>query len=91
VLFNATATPERETHGAFLAALAHRSSGAQPPVAVVDESAFVARWGADSARLDERRAAWRAMAGDAGAAIVFADLSAPDLAAVEAAIDEALA
>ena len=39
----------------------------------------------------DRRAAWRPLAEEARVPIVFVDLAAPDLAAVEQALDEAIA
>ena len=86
-LFNATATPEREAHGRFLAALA-RSGGTW--IALVDEAAQNARVD-DAARREGRRALWRELAAEAGMAPVFVDLDAPDLAAAEGALDAALA
>lgn len=86
-LFNLAATPEREAHGAFVSNL----RGATPSatvVVLVDESSFVAR--SEPARLDERRAAWRSLFGDAGDEPVFANLAAPDLAAIEAALESRL-
>jgi hypothetical protein len=72
-LFNATATPEAEAHGRFLAAAV--ASGATL-VTMVDES---------SLRGGERRALWEALAREHGQAPVFVDLANPDLDAVEAA------
>ena len=90
-LFNASATPEREVHGAFLAALARQSTGAEAALALVDEGAWVARWRSEPARISDRRAAWRQMGEEAHLPMVFVDLSAPDLAAAEDALDEAIA
>ena len=87
-LFNATATPEREAHGRFVAVLraAHR-----PLVAVVDEATANARSHGDPARRDERRALWRDVLTEHAVVPVFVDLSAPDAEAVDAALDAALA
>jgi uncharacterized protein DUF2868 len=90
-LFNVTATPEPETYGAFLAALAVRNGAAEIHTAIVDESAWRARWPGDAVRLDERRAMWKAMFATHRVAPVFVDLAAPDLAASEAAVDAAFA
>jgi hypothetical protein len=60
-------------------------------LALVDEGAWVARWRQDPARVADRRAAWRQLAQDAQVPIVFVDLSAPDLAAAEQALDAAIA
>jgi hypothetical protein len=76
-LFALTATPERETHGAFVRALAaHRPAGGL--LVLVDESGFRARFtGADGARrLAERRSAWQRMLADEGVDPVFVDLGA---------------
>ena len=86
-LFNATATPEREAHGRFLAALAQ--SG-RPLVVVVDEAAWNARWHDDPRRRDERRELWRGFVADEGHAAVFVDLARPDVDAAEAAFDAAI-
>lgn len=74
-LFALGATPERETHGAFVAALA--ASGGPPPLVLVDESGLRARWsGADgAARLEARREAWRRMLGAVGLAPHFVELA----------------
>ena len=89
-LFNATATPEREAHGAFVAALAAGAEAARPVVAIVDESAFRARWPGQDRRLTERRAAWKDLFAESRVQPMFIDLAAPDLAAAEAALDAAL-
>jgi Protein of unknown function (DUF2868) len=83
VVFALTATPERESHGAFLRALAlHRGAGAPPTVVLIDESGFRQRLaGATLAeRLAQRRAAWQALLDTVGAAPLparFVDLSRP--------------
>jgi len=88
-LFNLSATPEAEAHGAFLTALAAR--GGAPAAAIVDESAWRARWPGDMARLTERREVWRALCAAHDVTPVFVDLAAPDLSAAETAFDAALA
>jgi hypothetical protein len=90
-LFNASATPEREVHGAFLSSLARQGAGAEALLALVDESAWLARWKQEPARIADRRTAWRQMGEEARVPMVFVDLSAPDLAAAEQAIDAAIA
>jgi len=90
-LFNLAATPEREAHGAFVAAIAARAGGAHPLLAVVDETALRARWGDDERRLDDRRAIWRDVLAGPRIAPVFVDLARPDLPAAEAGLDAALA
>ena len=83
VLFALTATPERETHVAFLRALAAlRGSGAAPLEVLLDESGFRQRLaGATLAeRLAQRHAAWLALldSADIGPRSVrFVDLGAP--------------
>jgi len=74
-LFNATATPEREAHGAFLRALGNAGGGARRLVALVDESSFLAR-GRQPARVEGRRAAWRELCATLRVGCVFADLAA---------------
>lgn len=90
VLFNASATPEREVHGAFLAALAASNTGADMLLALVDEGAWSARWQGQPSRITDRRAAWERLGEEVGVPVVFADLSAPDLAAAEASFDRAI-
>lgn len=79
-LFAATATPEREVHGAFLRALRGRESAAASPtprLALVDESGLRRRLaGADrELRIDQRRQAWRRLLDETGHRAVFIDLS----------------
>jgi len=90
-LFNASATPEREVHGEFLSTLVRQGAGAEALLALVDEGVWVARRRPEPARIADRRAAWRQLAQDAQVPIVFVDLSAPDLAAAEQALDAAIA
>ena len=90
-LFNLAATPEQENHGAFLDALATALTG--PRAVLVDEGSYRRRLGSQAgaeARLDERRAAWRAFAGSRGWRIAFADLGGPDLAQLERDLGAAL-
>jgi hypothetical protein len=82
-LFDLGATPEPESQGRLLQAL-----GA--PLALVDESAFVQRFGADSPRRRERRQAWSALAQERGSAVAFVDLRADALPAAEAALQAVL-
>jgi hypothetical protein len=90
-LFSASATPEREVHGAFLEIFARQGAGAEAILALVDESGLAARWHGEAARMSDRRAAWTRMSDEAGVPAVFVDLSAPDLVAAEDAIDQAIA
>jgi hypothetical protein len=72
-LFALTATPERETHGAFLRALAQAVPDAERLRVLVDESGFRRRF-ADPRRLAQRRDAWRRMLHDQGHEALFVDL-----------------
>lgn len=78
-LFAATATPERETHGAFVQALAHALNNRSNLLVLVDESGFRQRAGSASdadLRLTQRRAAWQRMLHDLSLpAPSFIDLS----------------
>jgi hypothetical protein len=75
-LFPLSATPERESHGAFLAAL--RRAHGTPTSVLIDESGWRERFGASAVRrLAERRELWRRFAQEADAeAVWFADLAA---------------
>ena len=90
-LFALTATPERETHGALLQALADHLPTTIPLVVMLDESGFLARFvGHDGAdRRTQRRAAWSALLQASGQTACFVDLSAaaaaPDAAAADGA------
>ena len=88
-LFNLVATPEREAHVQFVQRL-EAASTAQPVIVLIDESAF-ARGGADAARLDERRSAWRSQLAGLAREPVFVNLDAPDLAQAESVIESRLA
>ena len=90
-LFSAAATPEREVHGAFLAALIERFADAESLLAIVDEGPWTARWKNDGARIADRRASWRELGDTAHVPMVFVDLSAPDLVAAAGAVDDAIA
>jgi hypothetical protein len=87
-LFELGATPEPESHGRLLQALA--ADGASAPVMLVDESAFVQRFGASSPRRAERRQAWQAAAAESGCKTVFVELHSADLSAAEDALALAL-
>lgn len=88
-LFNLTATPEPAAHGVFVKVLA-AARPAQPLLALVDESAFRARWPGDDRRLAQRRGIWSELLTAQGVLPIFVDLAAPDLGFAEAAIDAAL-
>lgn len=72
-LFPLAATPERETHGEFVRALlAHRT----PVRVVIDETDFLARFGAEGEeRRAQRRDAWRRALADDGLEPDFVDLT----------------
>jgi hypothetical protein len=80
-------TPEDEVQGRLLATLA-QTAPARPPLLLVDESAFVRRFGAGSPRVLERRALWQRWAQTQGAALVVVDVERP---AAEAAAQLRLA
>lgn len=88
-LFNLAATPEREAHGAFVDAMRASAAG-HPLIVLVDEAAFRSRNPGDEKRVEERRAAWRALLAGRDVSPVFVDLSAPDLPAVEKQFDALL-
>jgi hypothetical protein len=90
VVFSAAATPEAENHGAFLAAVAAAAGRATPVVAIVDESGFRKRFAHEPRRLEERRVAWQELLAGRGREPVFAELEAPDHAAIDAAIERSL-
>jgi len=87
VLCDLGATPEPESQGRLLRALA--APGAPAPWLLLDESTFAQRFGAASPRLEQRRQAWRTLAQAAAGGAVFADLRAADLAAAEQALQAA--
>jgi hypothetical protein len=88
VLCELGATPEPESQGRLLRALTPR--GAAPPLLLVDEAAFVRRFGAASPRLAERRQAWRALVDALAGSVVFADLHGADQTAAEGALQSAV-
>lgn len=75
-LFALTATPERETHGAFVQALQARLPGGVRLLVLIDESGFRDRFADAAARLEQRRAAWRELLGTLDVAPRFVDLAA---------------
>ncbi|CAN5895071.1 hypothetical protein BH11PSE8_BH11PSE8_35130 [soil metagenome] len=99
-LFDLSATPEAENHGRFAQHLAapidgadgtqERAGPAAPVMLLIDEAGFIRRFGAAGDRLPQRRAAWHKLAESLGTPPVFVNLDAPDLAAVEAAVQRAL-
>jgi hypothetical protein len=87
-LFELGATPEPESQGRLLQALA--APGQPAPLLLVDESAFVQRFGVTSPRRAERRLAWQTLAAASGGAVAFVELQAADLSASEDAVTQAL-
>jgi hypothetical protein len=86
VVFNLSATPERETHGAFVRALAAQLASGAPLVAVVDASDFTDRFDDHPRRIAERRDAWERALAEQGVDAVFVRLASPDLAQAGAAL-----
>ncbi|MEO8124468.1 MAG: DUF2868 domain-containing protein [Burkholderiales bacterium] len=75
-LFPLTATPERETHGAFVRALSAHHTAGTPLRVLVDETDFRTRFGAEGeARLAQRHDAWRRLFADEGLEPEFIDLT----------------
>ena len=80
LLFNLSATPEAENHGAFAAGVAKARPGTAIS-ALVEESAYRARLAGQSgteARIAERRAAWERVLREAGQLPLFVDLTDSD-------------
>ncbi|MDO5103109.1 MAG: DUF2868 domain-containing protein [Lautropia sp.] len=83
-LFSLSATPEAENHATFLSRLSALLPPGMPLVALVDESSFRARFGADTHRLDSRRSTWRRiLATHSDLPPVFVDLGAATDATVQ--------
>lgn len=66
-----------------------RPAASARTVALVDESAFLARWPGEEARLDARRTAWRDLVGAHGGTAVFVDLTDADPADAAARLADA--
>lgn len=76
-VYSLSATPEAENHAAFLVELSRRLPQGMPLLAIVDESAFISRFGHDTSRLDGRRTTWRRiLASRSDVPVVFASLGA---------------
>ena len=91
-VYSLSATPEAENHAAFLATLARHVPAGLPLVALVDESGFRARFGADSDRLESRRNAWRRiLASRSDIQPLFVDLAAEPARDVLDGLDALLA
>jgi hypothetical protein len=89
-VFNLTATPESEVHGAFLNALKARCHAGHGFIVLIDESAFRTRWPDDETRMIQRREIWKALLSEYRLNPVFTSLVAPDLHAVNSDFDVAL-
>ncbi|MBL8324852.1 MAG: DUF2868 domain-containing protein [Rubrivivax sp.] len=72
--FDLASTPEPQAQGRFVASLRAATGG--PCAMLVDESSYRQRMGAGSARLAERRSAWRGLADEAGVGLACIDLVA---------------
>lgn len=90
-VFNLTATPEDDVHGAFVEALKEHLAAGHNLIAMVDGSEFESRWPGDDIRLEKRRRAWSALFTSHRLPAVYVNLANPDLKAADSAIDEALA
>jgi hypothetical protein len=90
-LFDASATPEAENQGRFVARLRAVLPTGATLIAIVDQAAFAARFAALPERLAQRRDAWRAWAEALAIAVVFVDLAATDVAATLSALQAAFA
>lgn len=89
-LFDLAATPEAENHARFARRLAARAPAGAATIALIDETAFAQRFGAASARVQQRREAWRVWAEPLGSAPLFASLDAPDPFAATPALQLAM-
>jgi hypothetical protein len=73
-LFDLAATPENENQGRFVERLAAAAPPGATTIVLVDEAAFVRRFGAGSERHTARRQAWQRLVGQASAEPLFVDL-----------------
>ena len=89
-LFDLAATPEAESQGRFAQRLAGRAPAGAATILLIDEASFRRRFGGDSQRIGQRRAAWRRFAEGLGTAPVFVDLEAPHLGAASGALQFAM-
>jgi len=76
VLVDLASTPEAEAQGRLLATLAAAAPTCQR-LLLVDEAAFVTRFGALPQRLQDRRQAWQHLADTQGVGLLLTDLSQP--------------
>jgi hypothetical protein len=86
-LFDMTATPEAENHGAFLSALA---AARVPVIIVVNESGFTSRFREYPQRLAERREAWATFGQSLHKKPLFFDLAAPQMSTCVTALRSSL-
>jgi len=89
-LMPSTATPEAETHGLFVDALAGSLAAGTPLLVLIDESAFVARFGGDTGlanRRSQRRQAWTRMLAQHDRRPLFVELD-PARGAAPLPVDE---
>jgi hypothetical protein len=80
VVFSLTATPEDEAHGVLLRTLQAGTRQGPRVVGIVDESAFLKRFGNHGERLGERRALWSRFFAAASLDHAFCDLTQADTA-----------
>lgn len=90
-LFNLTATPEEEVHGPLVEAFKTYFHAGHAMIAVVDASGFLARWPDEKSRQAQRRKSWDELLAAHRLPVVHANLAAPDLPEIDAAIDAAFA
>ena len=86
-LFDMTATPEAENHGAFISALA---TAQIPVIIVVNESGFTRRFRDYPQRLTERREAWVTFGQSVHKKPLFFDLAAPQMSTCVTALRSSL-
>lgn len=91
VLFGLAATPERESHRAFVGALAARIAGRAPLIVIVDTSDFARRFADQPQRIAERQDLWQQELADQGSDPLFVRLAAPELHDAGAALESRLA
>ncbi len=89
-VFDMTATPEAEYHGAFLSAVA--AAEQLPIIIVVNESSFASRFREYPQRLAQRRVAWTTFVEAVHKSPLFFDLVSPQMthyvSALKSSIDE---
>jgi len=85
-IFNLSATPERENHGALVAALSAHIAGRAPLIAIVDATDFTGRFADQPQRIVERQASWQKMLEGEGVEPLFVQLATPDLRQAGAAL-----